>query len=183
MIRLECPRCGRSNQLDRLERGAEEFCTNCDFPLYWAVPDDVAADSAFRGAGVLDPSLRRLPGTAGRLDVIGEACPRCSELNRPDARFCNRCGLDFRPPPPLPLEPVVLPAPLPPVEEPPAPEPNHLLLLIAIVVLVLALIALAGIALGLGWLALTLLLVLAALVGLTVVGSYWRTLRVVRRRP
>ena len=143
----------------------------------------MVADSAFRGAGVLDPSLRRLPGTAGRLDVAGDACPRCSELNRPDARFCNRCGLDFHPPPMLPEDPVVLAAPLEPVEEPPPPKPNYLWLLIAIVVLVLALIALVGVLLGVGWLALTLVLVLAALFGLAVISSYRRTLPVASGRP
>lgn len=175
MIRLDCPRCGRPNQVEHLERGAEEFCTNCDYPLYWAVLDDGVADKAYHGAGILDPSLRRLPGTAGRLDVVGEPCRRCAERNNPDAQFCSRCGLELHPAPAPP--PVVeLPVPVPEVVEVRQPTPDHLLLLIVIVVLALVAIFLIGVLLGTGWLALTLILLIAAMFGLAIVGSYWRSL-------
>jgi hypothetical protein len=178
MIRLDCPRCGQPNEVQHLGRSADEFCTNCDYPLFWAELDSEVADVAFSGAGLLDQSVRRLPGTAGRVDVEGEPCRRCGERNRPNAVFCSRCGIELHPAPQAPPIPEITPPIAPVVASVPQRTPeNHLLLLAAIISVVVALILLAGIQLGAGWLNLTLVMLCAILGGLIILEMYRRGLR------
>lgn len=116
--RVSCPECGAVQDVRLGRREAMDFCTNCDFPLFWT-PSEVIRDHG-PGAG---EGLRRLPGTVGRTTLASAACPTCSELNVVSAETCVRCGNAMRPvvAPPAP-EPVYVPPPPPPA--PVEPEPG-----------------------------------------------------------
>jgi hypothetical protein len=174
-MRVDCPRCGRVNEVERLERGADEFCFNCDYPLFWATLDRAGSKQAFAGAGMPDASLRRLPGVGGDADEEGEACRRCGELNRLEAKFCDRCGLEFDPapaPPPSPPKPepevqvLVVPAP--------APEEDYFIPIAAAVAAGVALVLLLGLLVGLGALAVEAAAVIAVIGGYGVYRLYRR---------
>jgi hypothetical protein len=106
---IMCPECGQASELDAIRRGADEFCSHCDFPLFWARANlPTGSDAA-----AVDDSRRRLPGTAGRRTVGSRACPECHELNPLGNTHCIRCSAVLDPEPV-----VVVPEPLPP---PPAP--------------------------------------------------------------
>ncbi len=132
---VTCPECGTVAMVALTRRESEDFCRSCDFPLFWT-PSKVVLDSG----STAGDSLRRLPGTSGRVTVGSIECPTCSEGNVVTAETCVRCGGPMV----LPPEPVVVVPPPPP---PPAPEPvqrtplwvwilggSTLLLLIALVV-------------------------------------------------
>jgi hypothetical protein len=62
---VECPGCGATYELGRVQKTAAEFCAGCDYPLFWATrraPIDEAETDASEG---LAPTLRRRPGAAG----------------------------------------------------------------------------------------------------------------------
>ncbi|MGN6245228.1 MAG: hypothetical protein ACTHQ3_16360 [Motilibacteraceae bacterium] len=82
-----CPGCGRSSWIHTRRRSSEDFCPDCDYPLFWARGRVVRADGDSDGA-----SVRRLPGTAGRTTVATRPCPSCSELNPLGNVTCLRCG-------------------------------------------------------------------------------------------
>ena len=118
-------------------RESDDFCRQCDYPLFWT-PSKIVLDSG----STTGDSLRRLPGTSGRVMVASVPCPHCAEGNLLTAVLCARCGGDMNPPVPAPV--VAAPPPPPPA---PAPEPKQpvpwwvwalggttLLLLIALVV-------------------------------------------------
>ncbi|MDA8075686.1 MAG: hypothetical protein M0Z40_10720 [Actinomycetota bacterium] len=113
---VTCPTCGTVSYLEELAREADAFCRVCDFPLFWSRGERVVGTGEGGGVG-----LRRLPGTAGRLDVATIDCPSCDEPNPVARRICIRCGADLRPAPPPPLAP---PPPPPPPEPEPLPEPE-----------------------------------------------------------
>jgi hypothetical protein len=109
-----------------------ESVRHCDYPLFWAVQRVVEVSNS----PTQDESLRRLPGTAGRVSVASVPCPSCVEPNPVTAENCLRCGNPMRPevePPPAPVSPSI-----------PAPEPEKkksylwLWILIAVVTTVLA---------------------------------------------
>lgn len=102
-----CPSCGTPSYLDDLTRESDAFCRVCDFPLFWSRGERVVA-----GGDGGDAGLRRLPGTAGRVDVATIACPVCDEPNPIARTICIRCGADLRPAPPEP-EPEPVPEPEP----------------------------------------------------------------------
>jgi len=121
MITITCPDCGNAAMFETMRRGADEFCPNCDFPLFWA-KNDLPTGSL---GDLVDATRRRLPGAGGRATIGTRVCPECAELNRLSATHCIRCGADLDPPPPLPPpepepEPVVVVVPPPPMP-PPAP--------------------------------------------------------------
>ncbi len=107
---VTCPECGTVSVVALTRRESTDFCPQCDYPLFWT-PSKVVLDSASTSA----ESLRRLPGTAGRVTVGSLPCPHCAEGNLITAEICVRCGGLMDPPEP---EPVVVAAP------PPAPEPE-----------------------------------------------------------
>lgn len=111
---VTCPTCGTVSHLEELARDADAFCRTCDFPLFWARTERVLGASGESGAG-----LRRLPGTAGRVDVATIDCPECREPNPVARTICIRCGSLLRP-----VAPVVVVAPPPPPPPPPPPEPE-----------------------------------------------------------
>lgn len=113
---VTCPTCGTVSFLDELSREADAFCRSCDFPLFWSRGERVVTGGEGGSVG-----LRRLPGTAGRVDVATIDCPECREPNPVSRRICIRCGSDLRPAPPPPPPPP--PPPLPVVRPQPEPAP------------------------------------------------------------
>ncbi len=111
--RVVCPECGSVAEVTLNRRESGDFCPRCDYPLFW-VRGEVLLDRT--GA---EESLRRLPGTAGRVSVGSATCPTCAEANKVDAVTCLRCGGPMV----LPAAPVVQ-APPPPPPPAPAPEPE-----------------------------------------------------------
>ena len=77
MAEITCPECGHQTELVSIRRSSEEFCTHCDFPLFW-VSSNVPTTT--KGANS-DSTLRRLPGAGGRNRVGSKVCPECGELN------------------------------------------------------------------------------------------------------
>lgn len=114
--RLACPECGTEAVVSLNRRDAVDFCAQCDFPLFWT-PTEIRFGDDRRTA---EDSLRRLPGTAGRVTVGSVPCPHCQEANGLAAVTCIRCGLPMvvaaAPPPP--------PAPVP-LAAPAEPEPTR----------------------------------------------------------
>lgn len=112
---VSCPECGRVATVTLTRRESVDFCTNCDYPLFWT-PSKILVDRS----GLSDESLRRLPGTVGRVAIASFPCPHCAEPNQVSAVDCIRCG--------RPLRPVhfVAPAPVyvPPAAPAPEPEPE-----------------------------------------------------------
>jgi len=114
---VTCPECGQMATVDMARRQAEDFCRNCDYPLFWANSTVIAPSGEDTGA-----SLRRLPGTVGRAATAALLCPHCGEPNSPIAQICIRCALSLHPveiPEPEPV--VVIPEPEPAPEPPPEP--------------------------------------------------------------
>ena len=134
---VTCPECGQMATVDMARRQAEDFCTNCDYPLFWARGTVIAPADQDTGA-----SLRRLPGTVGRAATASLLCPHCGEPNSPLAEICIRCALSMHPveiPEPAP-PPIVEPDPEP--EPEPEPEPGFpwwWVVLIAVCVIIIAL--------------------------------------------
>jgi len=118
---VTCPECGQLATVNMARRSADDFCRNCDFPLFWAKGTVITPEGQETGA-----SLRRLPGTVGRAAAASLICPHCEEPNAPTAEICVRCALSLHPidiPEPEPtLEPLIVFAP--PPEPAPAPAPG-----------------------------------------------------------
>jgi len=112
---VTCPECGQLATVNMARRSADDFCRNCDFPLFWAKGTVITPEGQETRA-----SLRRLPGTVGRAGTASLICPHCAEPNSPTAEICVRCTLS--------LHPVEIPEPEPPpliaFEPPPLPEPE-----------------------------------------------------------
>lgn len=89
---VTCPECGQMATVDMARRQAEDFCTNCDYPLFWARGTVIAPSGQDTGA-----SLQRLPGTVGRAATASLLCPHCGEPNSPTAEICVRCALSMHP--------------------------------------------------------------------------------------
>ena len=113
-VEISCPSCGTVSHFEELGRDAGAFCRVCDFPLFWARPS--RAEGALDAQG--EEGLRRLPGTAGRVQLATIDCPVCTEPNPISASICIRCGSELRPTPT-----VMMPAAPPPVAAPPPPPP------------------------------------------------------------
>jgi ribosomal protein L40E len=115
MPEITCPECGHLATFEAMRRAAEEFCPNCDYPLFWA-PSNVPVAVATQGS---DATLRRLPGAGGRVVIGTKICPACGEHNVLSATICIRCSSDLDPKEPEPEpepEPVLLQIPPPPME-------------------------------------------------------------------
>jgi hypothetical protein len=115
---VTCPECGTVGSIVVSRRDAADFCTNCDFPLFWT-PSRILLDRA----ALQDDSLRRLPGTVGRVAVASLPCPHCSEPNAVTAVDCIRCGRPLHPVHVQAPQPVYVPPPAPVYEEPEPPAP------------------------------------------------------------
>jgi hypothetical protein len=95
---VTCPECGHSTVVQLNARRSTDFCPQCDYPLFWASSRVVALSDA----ATQDESLRRLPGTAGRVSVANIPCPHCSEQNPVVADTCVRCHGELHPAAPAP---------------------------------------------------------------------------------
>ena len=111
---VTCPECGTVAMVTLTRREAADFCRNCDYPLFWT-PSIILMDRA----RLSDDSLRRLPGTVGRVTVAHFPCPHCAEPNQLTAIDCVRCGRPLRP---VHYEPAPIPVYMPPPPEPEEPE-------------------------------------------------------------
>ena len=98
---VTCPECGRVAMVTLTRRESVDFCESCDYPLFWT-PNRILLDAA----SLYDDSLRRLPGTVGRVAIASLPCPHCAEPNQVTAVNCVRCG---RPLHPVQFEPMPLP--------------------------------------------------------------------------
>ncbi len=114
---ITCPECGQRTELLAVRRDAGEFCSHCDFPLFWAATSVPAME---RGANS-DSTLRRLPGAGGRQRVGTRICPTCGELNHMGEIHCIRCTSELDP---KPVPPPAVAAPLPPPEPVPVVVPE-----------------------------------------------------------
>lgn len=114
---ITCPDCGRMSELVAIRRAADEFCTHCDFPLFWA-PSSIPVTTP---GGNSAAALRRLPGAGGRQRIGSKICPECGELNAMGEIHCGRCGSELDPRPVEPEVVVVLPPPRPVAIPAPAP--------------------------------------------------------------
>lgn len=117
---IVCPECGHESSFVAIRRAADEFCPQCDYPLFWA---PTAVPMATPGSTNM-ATLRRLPGAGGRQRVGSKVCPECGELSPLTETHCIRCGADLDPKPepvpePEPIREVVVPPP------PPPPEPTR----------------------------------------------------------
>ena len=141
MADVACPGCGTVRQVEQFRRDASEFCTVCDYPLFWVRSTVLgSAPSNEDGNG-----LRRLPGTAGHVAPASLACPACTEPNVVSAIVCIRCGADMHPVEPEPEPTIVVP---PPVPEPVVVPPKRviwpwILLAVVLVLIIAAAVALA----------------------------------------
>ena len=117
-VTIACPECRTTSTVDLSRRDASDFCPTCDYPLFWARPQDRTG----RAETATDDALRRQPGASGAALLATVPCPHCEELNLPNAQVCVRCGGDMVLPPPP--EPVPAPLPVPVVVLPPAPIPE-----------------------------------------------------------
>jgi len=114
---IVCPECGQTSSFVAIRRSSDEFCTQCDYPLFWAPS---AIPMATPGSTNL-ATLRRLPGAGGRQRIGSKVCPECGELNPITETNCIRCSADLDPKPqPLP-EPAPIQVIVPPAPPPPAP--------------------------------------------------------------
>jgi hypothetical protein len=113
---ITCPECGQVSEFTSIRRAHDEFCSHCDYPLFWA-PSSIPIVS---GGPATDATLRRLPGAGGRMLIGTQVCPSCGELNPigEAQTHCIRCSADLHPKPPEP------PPPPPP---PPEPEPEPMI--------------------------------------------------------
>ncbi|MCU1593826.1 MAG: hypothetical protein JWO12_1218 [Frankiales bacterium] len=140
VVEVVCPSCGTPARVNTTRREADDFCVQCEYPLFWAVERPAPSLSSL-GA---DTGLRRLPGTAGRAVLAFLNCPVCTEPNPPAAVHCARCGSELRP-----AEVAVAPEPEPePVVEQVVEAPGRNWWLIglaaAVVLALLVLIAVLG---------------------------------------
>lgn len=116
MADVVCPECGLVTTVVAMRRASDEFCSHCDYPLFWA-PSAVPVSLGAPGS---DATLRRLPGAGGRQLIGTKVCPTCGELNTISAQFCARCGNDMDPAPePEPVPELDLEVPPPPPPPPP----------------------------------------------------------------
>jgi hypothetical protein len=130
MIEIQCPnpRCTAvisfPDDFAGFQRLADEFCGQCDSPLFWA-PAAVALQADVSGAG---STRRRLPGVGptGMAAVGSRPCPECAERNVMNAVFCFSCGsLMDPPPPPAPIIETARPVFVVPAPQPVEPEPRE----------------------------------------------------------
>jgi hypothetical protein len=110
MPNITCPECGQLTELVAVRRDAGEFCSHCDFPLFWAA----SAIPAMAPGANSATTLRRLPGAGGRRRIGSKICPDCGELNEMGLIHCTRCAAELDPKPPPP-KPTPTPTPPPPV--------------------------------------------------------------------
>lgn len=141
MSTITCPDCGTPSEIEQLTREADEFCLECDYPLFWAP----GAARALQGAAAVGSGegLRRLPGAGGHQELGAPDCPTCGEYQPLGTTTCDRCGNPMVLPEPEPEPQPVVYAPLPPAPAEPAPELNYDFLWLAALVGILAVVTLA----------------------------------------
>ncbi len=105
---LTCPECGTQTTVTLSRRDAQDFCPSCDYPMFWARPEQAAGRPDAGG----DDARRRLPGASGATQLATVPCPSCGELNLPGAWLCIRCESSMVVAPPPEPEPVPMPVPV-----------------------------------------------------------------------
>src|SRR5687768_51788 len=133
---IECPGCGLVRDVDQFRRTAGEFCTRCDYPLFFAPVAGERYKVEASDRAEVEHALRRLPGDRHRL--VTEPCPACAERNPVGGVTCLRCGALLHPPEAL-AEPMPTPVPEPvaaPVETRPWLTPTLVAALVAVIVVI-----------------------------------------------
>lgn len=105
---LTCPECGTRTTVTLSRRDSQDFCPSCDYPMFWARPEQVAGLPDAGG----DDARRRLPGASGASQLATVPCPSCGELNLPGAWLCIRCDASMIVAPPPEPEPIPMPVPV-----------------------------------------------------------------------
>lgn len=130
---VACPGCGTVTEI---EEGEYSFCSNCDYPLFWAGKDedDDAEKQQVKKAEIADE--------VHATDVI---CRTCAERNPGTRTYCLRCGAELL----VPVAEVFNPDDPPLIAEFPPPRASETRILAGVV----AVIALAALAVGgfFGW--------------------------------
>ncbi len=133
MADIACPQCGTVTDI---EEGEYSFCSNCDYPLFWAGKDE--DDDAEKQK----VAKAEIEAEVHATDVI---CRTCAERNPGTRTYCLRCGAELL----MPVAEVFNPDEPPLIAEFPPPRANETRILAAVV----AVIALSAIAVGgfFGW--------------------------------
>lgn len=133
MADIACPQCGTVTEI---EEGEYSFCSNCDYPLFWAGKDED------RDAEKQAVAKAEIDAEVAATDVI---CRTCAERNPGTRTFCLRCGAELLAPVAEPFNPEEPPL----IAEFPPPRANETRILAAVV----AVIAIGALAVGgfFGW--------------------------------
>lgn len=74
-VTIVCPECGTASAVALARRDADDFCPTCDYPLFWARPQDRTVPPQDGP----DDARRRSPGASGALLLATVPCPVCEE--------------------------------------------------------------------------------------------------------
>ena len=83
---IMCPLCGTENNNLGGARTADNFCSECDFPLFHS---DLYEPEP---AAFSEDARERNPGVGGKLKGSWRNCPACGERNAASDLHCLRCG-------------------------------------------------------------------------------------------
>ena len=84
---VECPNCGERQEDLKDRRSANNFCSECDYPIFFDTQNESGVDATTDWA-----ARNRSPGVEGRSKQNWRDCPVCGEKNERELLHCVRCG-------------------------------------------------------------------------------------------